>query len=644
MRSDMRKGRFVSCCLALLCAAAARGAESGDAGVWIEAGSGRPYAVIAHGLEPGVRQFMDRPLRWARVPAALIGATYIQTANDDKLSRGPGFLRIESERPLRVYVAMDNRIGRKPDWLASFERTDLELRSDDISTRGFALYAREFPAGVMELGGNEAENGNRCMYGVVLVEPGDEDLPPVVEASLDRRIHWPKRSIHLHGRAAGDAGPAAAFQYEWRMVEGPAPVLFVDPADPRTEAHFETTGVYRLRLAVREGDHERTDDLRVTVAPPVPLHETAAQHAESAREAFHRAHRFLAAWMERADPKTHLVPRGLRGPNVWSGRDAAADCYPFMVLSAALTDPGALAGRMREMLETERRLTARLGALPDIWDLTRQAFYYPDPELRRIQFNASEYVKDGLLPIAEWMGPSPWSERMLELVDACWAAADVATPFGPIVSADPENNGEMLQALPRLFWKTGERRYLEWALRLGDYYLLGANHPTRDFAELRLRDHGCEVLSGLCELYVTLRYADPDRADGYRAPLYEMLDRVLEVGVDEDGFFYDIIRPREGTIAQSRRTDTFAYNYNGYLAVARVDGHEPYRAAVRKILSRLPGHPAFNGGEAMDGNADALEGALYLYNRKPRPALAAWMDDAARVLWTFHTKRHKYIV
>ena len=621
--------------LLLLAVARAHGAANGDFGIWIEAGSGRPYAVLANALESGARQYIDRPLRWAHVPDELVGATYIQTANDDKLSRAPGFLRIESERPLRVYVARDKRIKQIPEWLDAFERTGLELRSDDITTRGFALYAKEFPAGVIELGGNEGDAGNRCMYGVVLVEAGVEHLPPVVEASLDRRIYWPTRSSSLYGSAeAGDAADAS-LRYEWSLVEGPAPVRFEDPHAPLTEVFFQTTGIYRLRLLVRDGELERADDMRISVLPPIGMHERAAQHAEAAREGFHRAHRFLVAWMERADPQTGLIPRGLRGPNLWSGRDAAADCYPFMVLTAALTHPEALAGRMREMLETERRITPRLGLLPDIWDLTRQAFFYPEPDLARIQFNTSEYVKDGLLPITEWLGHSPWSDRMEELVDACWAAADVRTPAGPIVSTDHENNGEMLQVLPRLYWKTGEPRYLEWALRLGDYYLLGTNHPTRDFKELRLRDHGCEVVSGLCELYVTLRYADPDRADAYRAPLYAMLDRILEVGVDEDGFFYDIIRPQSGEVVQSRRTDTFAYNYNGYLAVSVVDEHEPYRAAIRKVLLHLPSHPAFNGGEAMDGNADALEGALYLYNRRPRPSLVVWLDDAARELWTF---------
>jgi len=80
---------------------------------------------------------------------------------------------------------------------------------------------------------------------------------------------------------------------------------------------------------------------------------------------------------------------------------------------------------------------------------------------------------------------------------------------------------------------------LDWAEAIGDHYLLGDHHPTRDLEYLRLRDHRCELISGLCELYVTLHFARPEKKKIYQQPLYEMLDRILEVGRNEDGFFYD---------------------------------------------------------------------------------------------------------
>jgi hypothetical protein len=91
-------------------------------------------------------------------------------------------------------------------------------------------------------------------------------------------------------------------------------------------------------------------------------------------------------------------------------------------------------------------------------------------------------VKDGLLPITEWLGPSPWSERMIGIVDDIWQQAPIDTPFGRIPTRNFEVAGDLLQACSRLFWFTGELKYLDWAIRLGDYYLLSTNHPTNDTA------------------------------------------------------------------------------------------------------------------------------------------------------------------
>ena len=88
----------------------------------------------------------------------------------------------------------------------------------------------------------------------------------------------------------------------------------------------------------------------------------------------------------------------------------------------------------------------------------------------------------------------------------------------------------MLQVLSRIYWMTGEKKYLQWAIRLGDYYLLGNNHPTKDTTKLRLRDHGCEIVSGLCELYATCNFAAPEKKKVYEKSIHQMLDRILETG------------------------------------------------------------------------------------------------------------------
>ena len=381
---------------------------------------------------------------------------------------------------------------------------------------------------------------------------------------------------------------------------------------------------------------------RPTAAPPslasadsLVFH-TAARNGRLASEGFRRAHRFVQGWLAHADPATGLLPRNLQqSRDIWNAQDAAADNYPFMVLTAALTDRPLFEGRMRDILQAETRLTSRLGPLPDTYSFTRRGFLDDEPDLARILFGTSEYIKDGLLPLTEWLGPSPWSGRMLAMLDAMWAQAPVATPFGHIVSDNVEINGEMLQTLARVYWMTGDDKYLAWALRLGDYYLLGDHHPTRDLATLRLRDHGCEVVSGLTELYATLHFASPEKKQRYAAPLHAMLDRVLEVGRNEDGLFYNRINPRTGEILDANVADTFGYTLNGFYTVYLIDGTEAYRQAVLKALSSLEDRYRNYAweGESADGYADAIEGALNLYAREPLASTRRWIESEMQVMW-----------
>ena len=213
----------------------------------------------------------------------------------------------------------------------------------------------------------------------------------------------------------------------------------------------------------------------------------AEQRARRANEGFFRCRRYVDGWLRLADPDSGLIPRN-RKQRFWNAKDSAADNYPFMVLTAAITDRALFDGRMREMLRSETKLTSRVDRLPDTYVFATKRFQTPTPRMDAILFGASEYIKDGLLPLTEWLGPSPWSERMLGILDDMWKHAAVDTPYGKIVSKNVELNGELLQTLSRVYWMTGQERYLDWACRLGDYYLLGGHHPTRDFARLRQRD------------------------------------------------------------------------------------------------------------------------------------------------------------
>ena len=361
----------------------------------------------------------------------------------------------------------------------------------------------------------------------------------------------------------------------------------------------------------------------------------AAENGRLANEGFVRCRNFVKGWLAQADPTTGLIPRNLsRNKDIWNAQDSAADNYPFMVLTAAITDRPLFEGRMLDMLRTETKLTSRIGNLPDTYSFSKRNFQDAKPDIGRIIFGSSEYIKDGLLPLTEWLGPSPWCERMLGILDDIWKHAPVETKYGKIPSTSQEINGEMLQTLSRIYWMTGENKYLDWAIRLGDYYLLGEHHPTKNTDRLSLDDHGCEIISGLCELYATVNFAMPEKKRSYEIPIHEMLDRILEIGRDEHGLFYDRINPQTGEHAGDL-TDNWGYDLNGFYTVYLIDKTESYRQAVRNALGNLHQHYSeykWEGGGA-DGYADSIEGAINLYNREPIPAAVKWLDSQTRIMW-----------
>ena len=369
----------------------------------------------------------------------------------------------------------------------------------------------------------------------------------------------------------------------------------------------------------------------------------ASENAKLANEGLRRSNRYMNAWLEKADTETGLIPRNLGDSrDIWNAKDAAADNYPFMVLTASITDHKRYNGKLTGMLRTEEKLTSRLGKLPDTWSFKKDDFESETPDTADIIFGASEYIKDGLLPLTEWLGKSPWSDRMLDMMDDIWKYASVPTEYGNIPTRNIEVHGEMLQALPRLYFMTGNEKYLQWALRLGNHYLTGEGYPGLFQNNLRLRDHGCEIISGLCELYCCVSSDRPELKEKYKEPLYRLLDKILEEGRNSHGLFYNVVRLKSGEIINEGIADTWGYTLNGYYTVYLLDQLQRYRQPVIKAFNNLHHYDAYDweSGSA-DGYADAIESALNLYNRESMTSAQKWMDDQTQIMWSMQDSSHR---
>jgi hypothetical protein len=364
----------------------------------------------------------------------------------------------------------------------------------------------------------------------------------------------------------------------------------------------------------------------------------AIENGKLANEGYVRSFKFVEGWLTKVDPVSGLIPTNLtKSIDEWQPHNSAADNYPFMVLTAYLLDRDLYEGEMLEMLKTEKKLTSRVKSLPDTYLFSKQDFKSEELEMGKVIFGTSEYIKDGLIPLNEYIGKSPWQDRMMEMLDDLsehLVYLENMEEFSYYHAPAEEVNGEMLQTLARVYWMTGEKKYLDWAIRIGDYYLLG----ERDLSEidyLRIRDHGCEIIGGLSELYVTLHFANPKKKEQYQPALYKLMDRVLEIGRNEDGLFYNAVNAKTGEIVDKKIVDNWGYVFDAYYSVWMVDKKEEYRDAVLKGFTNL--YEKYRNykweGESHDGYADALESGINLYNREPVPVLKSWIDSEMQVMF-----------
>jgi hypothetical protein len=375
----------------------------------------------------------------------------------------------------------------------------------------------------------------------------------------------------------------------------------------------------------------------------------AAENGVRSEEVFRRTRHMMNGWLAYADERTLLLPdfipgykRGQRELGVYTPHNSGADNYPYLLATSFFTDRALFHGRMRDMLRNEVRFTSAADGVPGNLNLKTQALGPPS------LFGAAEYAKDGLLAITELLGRTPWFYRMADMTAALMERAAVPSAFGPLPDAGAELNGDVLQTLVRLASMTGDTRFLEWARRIGDAYVLEvlpANHGLPgyewDFAKhagadrMRLRDHGNEIVVGLALLHALESDRGEARAASYRQPLGRMLDRILG-SANPDGMLYNEFRPSDLAPLDKRLSDNWGYVYGAVYTYSMVTGDVRYRDAVRRVLANLPKYRGYdweNGSH--DGYADAIESALYLYAREPVPEAADWIESEVRTLMAF---------
>lgn len=349
--------------------------------------------------------------------------------------------------------------------------------------------------------------------------------------------------------------------------------------------------------------------------------ELARKNADLAAPAFTEMHRWLhEVALPKIDPTTGLFRAT---GDSWNYRDTAADCFPFFGWAALFTDQEAFAGPFLDALRAENNICSHHGHIPVNYDFQKGEKEVNQP-YDSVVFGASEYMKDGLVAIVEAAGPGEWSDRMKAIADELWKRASIDTPYGKLVSTNLEVNGDHMQVLVRLFGLTGDKKYLDYARRIAEYYL---KDPS--FVPRHLRDHGCELIGGLGLLQGVLSTVAPAEEMHYRPLIKKMLDTILERGLNSDGLMLNTLADTPGPHDDKSLSDNWGYNYVSFCCYYLVTADAKYRDVIRTPLINLA-KPKYHlypwEGTSIDGHADSIEGALYLLSVLPVEEGIQWVD------------------
>jgi serine/threonine-protein kinase len=136
--------------------------------------SGRPYDTSTATV--GVAYWIDRDYKITSLSSGLEDGVLVRGANSDKNVNSTEHLTLTLSLPGKVYVAYDIRGKQLPAWLADgtwqLTNESLSASGGDAQASPMKVYAKQFPAGRLTLGGNkQAPAGGAGSNYVVIVKP-----------------------------------------------------------------------------------------------------------------------------------------------------------------------------------------------------------------------------------------------------------------------------------------------------------------------------------------------------------------------------------------------------------------------------------------------------------------------------------------
>lgn len=218
--------------------------------------SGRSYTVHPN-LQVGDPRYMDRDFAFTEIPPALVGQTYVRTANDDRTSYpfDTNLFSFDANVDVDVYVADSDRTKR-PGWLEGWTDTGLNLRDNNNRETKYSLLTKRYPSGKITLGSNYWGDGAN-MYTVVIVPVADS----AGETAIDSTTSGLTTSRTVPAFPGAEGFGATALQ---RCRALPLEVLEV--------SNLEDSGPGSLRDVIESASNDRFSIVVFRVGGYITLH------------------------------------------------------------------------------------------------------------------------------------------------------------------------------------------------------------------------------------------------------------------------------------------------------------------------------------------------------------------------------------
>lgn len=178
---------------------------------------------IASWIDWGDKQYLDSDVEFRNLPSILFGACWIKTSTKGFQDK----VKFNVSQQADVFIALDERISVKPEWMRDFVYAGIDLENDSSECFNYKIYSKRFEPGTeIILGENGVIPGVASnMYSVFAIPSSQLDAPtdqrPVTNYNVkDAKVSGSVKRRLVDGRHYIEITGNEEVEVEWQFYVG----------------------------------------------------------------------------------------------------------------------------------------------------------------------------------------------------------------------------------------------------------------------------------------------------------------------------------------------------------------------------------------------------------------------------------------